>query len=48
VFETATELKDPSEEEKKCRQTAIEIEAAMFVYFKMDIAKEYGRKFRLL
>jgi hypothetical protein len=34
--------------EKDCRLTAIEIEAAMFVYFKHDIGKEYGRKFRLL
>ena len=48
VFETTVELKDLAEEEKKCRITAIEIEAAMYVYFKQDISKEYGRKFRLL
>jgi hypothetical protein len=48
VCETSTEVPDLAKEESKCKQIAIEIEAAMYIYFKHDITKEYGRKFRLL
>ena len=39
---------DLREEEKKCSEIALKIEAGMFVYFGRQISKDYTRKFRVL
>ncbi len=39
---------DLREEERKCAEIALKIEASMFIYFNRQINKEYGKKFRVL
>lgn len=39
---------DLREEEKKCAEIALKIEASMYIYFNRSISKDYGKKFRVL